>query len=113
MILGKRIREEREKRNWSQNDLAEKLKVSRQSISKWEIGSAYPDLERLIQISEIFDTSLDSLVLGTVKNKETIRNFGMTFWDFLNHRWWIIFVITWCLAWLLPVIIQATIRALK
>ena len=40
MILGQRIREERERRNWTQNDLAELLNVSRQSISKWEIGSA-------------------------------------------------------------------------
>ncbi|PHD62755.1 helix-turn-helix transcriptional regulator, partial [Bacillus toyonensis] len=39
MIFSERLKEEREKRNWSQNDLAEKLHVSRQSVSKWETGN--------------------------------------------------------------------------
>lgn len=73
MILGQRIREERERRNWTQNDLAELLNVSRQSISKWEIGSAYPDIERLIQISDLFEVSLDSLIRGDEKFQKKIK----------------------------------------
>ena len=111
MILGQRIREERERRNWTQNDLAELLNVSRQSISKWEIGSAYPDIERLIQISDLFEVSLDSLIRGDEKFQRKIKvessKVGMTFWDFMSYRWWVIFVVAWCLAWLLPVIIHA------
>lgn len=111
MILGQRIREERERKNWTQNDLAELLNVSRQSISKWEIGSAYPDIERLIQISDLFEVSLDSLIRGDEKFQKKIKvensKVGMTFWDFMSYRWWVIFVVEWCLAWLLLVIIHA------
>ncbi|RHW46010.1 transcriptional regulator [Bombilactobacillus bombi] len=111
MILGQRIKEEGEKRGWTQNDLAELLNVSRQSVSKWEIGTAYPDIERLIQISDLFQVSLDSLIKGDEKFQKKIKvqnpQVGMTFWDFLSKRWWIIFVVAWCLAWLLPVIVHA------
>lgn len=44
MVLGQRIKEEREKLGWTQDRLAEELHVSRQAISKWEVGSAYPDI---------------------------------------------------------------------
>ncbi|RWY86189.1 helix-turn-helix transcriptional regulator [Pediococcus acidilactici] len=53
-MVGQRIRKEREKRGWSQNDLAKLLQVSRQTISKWETESAYPDVERLMQLSDLF-----------------------------------------------------------
>lgn len=64
MILGQRIKEEREKRQWTQDYLAETLNVSRQAISKWEVGSTYPDIDRLVQISNLFDITLDSLIKG-------------------------------------------------
>ncbi|WP_253290321.1 helix-turn-helix domain-containing protein [Levilactobacillus brevis] len=38
--------------------------VSRQAISKWEVGSTYPDIDRLVQISNLFDITLDSLIKG-------------------------------------------------
>ncbi|MGL5900600.1 MAG: helix-turn-helix domain-containing protein [Lactobacillaceae bacterium] len=111
MILGNRIREEREKKNWTQNKLAEILNVSRQSISKWETGSAYPDIERLIQISDLFKVSLDSLIRDDEKFQKKIKvknsKNGMTFWDFLSYRWWLVFVVAWCLTWLLPIVINA------
>ncbi len=50
MARYKNEKEEREKRNWSQNDLAEKLHVSRQSVSKWETGKNYPSIEIIIQL---------------------------------------------------------------
>lgn len=64
MTLGQRIKEEREKRQWTQDYLAETLNVSRQAISKWEVGSTYPDIDRLVQISNLFDITLDSLIKG-------------------------------------------------
>jgi DNA-binding XRE family transcriptional regulator len=48
MIFSERLKQEREKRNWSQNDLAEKIHVSRQSVSKWETGKNYPSIEVII-----------------------------------------------------------------
>ena len=48
----------------SQEDLAEKLNVTRQSVSKWEVGETMPDTDKLIKISEIFNVSTDYLLKG-------------------------------------------------
>lgn len=52
----------RKENNITQEELADKLGVSRQAVSKWESGMAYPDTEKLIQISKIFNISLDELI---------------------------------------------------
>ncbi|AAP08019.1 MULTISPECIES: helix-turn-helix domain-containing protein [Bacillus] len=62
MIFSERLKEEREKRNWSQNDLAEKLHVSRQSVSKWETGKNYPSIEIIIHLSDLFGITIDELL---------------------------------------------------
>ncbi|HFJ9457209.1 TPA: helix-turn-helix domain-containing protein [Bacillus cereus] len=64
MIFSERLKEEREKRNWSQNDLAEKLYVSRQSVSKWETGKNYPSIEIIIHLSDLFGITIDELLRG-------------------------------------------------
>lgn len=64
MNLGKKIYEQRIKKNLSQGDLANLLNVSRQSVSKWENNNTVPDLEKMIKLSEIFEISLDELVKG-------------------------------------------------
>lgn len=64
MELGKKIQKIRKNNNLSQSDLAEMLGVSRQSVSKWETGTATPEISKLIQISEMFDISVD-MILGT------------------------------------------------
>lgn len=61
MSLGERIYNLRTEKNMSQEELAEHLNVSRQSVSKWETDSAIPELEKLIKICDIFETSLDEL----------------------------------------------------
>lgn len=58
----------------SQEDLAEKINVSRQAISKWERGEAYPDIENLLAISQLFDVTLDALVNGTIETDEASSN---------------------------------------
>lgn len=70
MNLGETIYRLRTEKQLSQGDLAEMLKVSRQSISKWENNSAVPELEKLIRLSEIFEVSLDELVKGEEKFKD-------------------------------------------
>ena len=57
----------RNKKNISQEDLAEVLDVSRQSISKWENDKAYPEMTRLLFMSDYFDVSLDYLMRGIDK----------------------------------------------
>ena len=58
MNLGERIFQLRTQLELSQNDLAEMLHVSRQSVSKWENNNAVPDLEKAVKLSEIFGVSL-------------------------------------------------------
>lgn len=62
MILADKIINERKKNGWSQEDLADKLSVSRQSVSKWEGAQSVPDLNRIIQMAELFNVSLDYLL---------------------------------------------------
>lgn len=84
------------KKGWSQNDLAKLLQVSRQTISKWETESAYLDVERLMQLSDLFEISLDALIRDREVPAKKLRvqraRTGMTFWDFLSKRWWLIFI---------------------
>lgn len=53
----------RKKNGFSQEELANRLNVSRQTISKWEVGDSTPDMEKLIAISDLFDISLDELIM--------------------------------------------------
>ena len=62
MILADKIINERKKNGWSQEELAEMLSVSRQSVSKWESAQAAPDLNRIIKMAEIFGVSTDYLL---------------------------------------------------
>lgn len=63
MNLPQKIYELRKTNGMSQEQLAEKINVSRQSISKWESGESAPELERLIELSRVFDVSTDYLLL--------------------------------------------------
>ena len=56
----------RKKKGLSQEELANRLNVSRQTISKWEVGDSTPDMEKLIAISDLFEISLDELVMDKV-----------------------------------------------
>ena len=71
MNLGERIYKLRTEKNLSQGDLAERLDVSRQSISKWENNSSVPELEKIVKLSEVFEVSLDELVKGEGLPKRT------------------------------------------
>ena len=63
MSLGTKLYELRNKAGLSQDALAEKLDVSRQSVSKWETDVSVPELEKLVRLSELFHVTLDELVL--------------------------------------------------
>ncbi|EWM52711.1 helix-turn-helix domain-containing protein [Ruminococcus flavefaciens] len=65
MILADKIIELRKRAGMSQEELAEKLGVSRQSVSKWEGAQSTPDLNRVLQLSEIFGVSTDTLLKDT------------------------------------------------
>ena len=62
MILADKIINERKKCGWSQEELAEKLNVSRQSVSKWEGAQATPDIQKILKMAELFGVSTDYLL---------------------------------------------------
>ena len=62
MLLGERLRETRQKKGVSQSTVAEHLNISRQSISKWENNSSYPDLDNLVRLSEYYEVTVDDLL---------------------------------------------------
>jgi len=66
MNLGTQIKKYRAEFSLSQDELAEKLFVTRQSISNWENDKTYPDIKSLVLLSEVFSVSLDQLVKGDV-----------------------------------------------
>ena len=76
MSLGKKIAILRKEYHMSQEQLAEKLKVTRQTISKWELDETTPDILQAKEISKIFQISLDTLTDSDFKNivEEKIRN---------------------------------------
>ena len=65
MNIGERIMALRKEKNISQTELAKRLNVSRQAVSKWEQGTSSPDTERLIQLAEILGTEVEYLATGT------------------------------------------------
>ena len=109
MNLSKQIKKHRERLSLSQEGLAEKLYVSRQTISNWENEKSYPDVHNLLLLSVLFDVSLDELVKGDVEQmKETIEKTAMDHYTkimlvftllaaisvgpalFLPGHWWIV-----------------------
>lgn len=75
MELGRQIKKYRNERSLSQDALAEKIYVSRQTISNWENDKSYPDVNSLVLLSKVFDVSLDQLIKGDVdKMTEQVNN---------------------------------------
>ncbi|MCO6183152.1 helix-turn-helix transcriptional regulator [Leuconostoc fallax] len=111
-LFPKQLKKYRTNLAMSQEDVADKLFISRQAVSRWESGDAMPDITNLIKLSEIFDCSLDSLVLGVEpkangdehyidpkeftfdprKGKYIRKRHGMNFWEFLVAYWWVVVI---------------------
>lgn len=70
MEFNNKLYELRKQKGLSQEELAGRLNVSRQTISKWEVGESAPDMDNLVSISELFGVSLDELVLDKTPEKE-------------------------------------------
>ena len=99
MEIGKRIKELRNGKGWSQEVFAEKTYVSRQTVSSWENDKSYPDIKSLLLMSELFDMSLDELIKGDVVemkkeiNNESIREF---------NKWSNIFAASYIIGLIIP-----------
>ncbi len=89
MNVGARIKKYREKQNISQDELALKIFVSRQTISNWETSKSYPDIKSLTMLSNIFHVTLDDFIKGDIEemkkiiSKEKIEKFNIMSYIFL------------------------------
>ena len=70
LMLSEKIRLCRKQAGLSQEELADQLEVSRQAISKWEMGQSAPDPEKIVRMSELFGVSTDTLLL---RNNENVQ----------------------------------------
>ena len=93
MKFGDKLIELRKKNGLSQEELAEKLGVSRQSVSKWESNNTYPETDKIIQIANLFDCSMDDLINDKItdveaslrKNKNNIQYVWDSFIEFITN----------------------------
>ena len=82
MTLGEKIAKQRKELNFTQEQLADILGVSRQSISKWESDIAYPETDKLIELGKLFDCSMDYLLKEDVTEKQsTVTKGTEKIWD--------------------------------
>ena len=93
MKFGDKLIELRKKNGLSQEELAEKLGVSRQSVSKWESNNTYPETDKIVQIANLFDCSMDDLINDKVtdvesslrKNKNNIEKIWKSLLEFITN----------------------------
>lgn len=105
MQFHERLYEVRKRSGMTQADLAEKLDVSRQAVSRWELGTAKPDFENLIAISDLFGVPIDYLLKGNDAAESAISRSAesgiplktekSSFWETL---WWIALIAYFVLA---------------
>ena len=74
MIFADKVVQLRKKSGWSQEELAEKLNVTRQSVSKWEGAQSIPDLEKILQLAQIFGVSTDYLLKDELAEAEYTKS---------------------------------------
>ncbi len=70
MILADKIIRLRKKNGWSQEELADRMNVSRQAVSKWESAQTIPDLEKILQLGKLFGVTTDYLLKDEIENEE-------------------------------------------
>ena len=91
MNLADNLKRIRKDNNLSQEQLAEKLGVSRQSVSKWESGQSYPEMDKVLQICSLFNLNINELInenikeINEIKEAKNISNKYITsFFDYLT-----------------------------
>ena len=84
MEIANQIKRLRNEKRLSQDELAEKIFVSRQTVSNWENEKTYPDIKSLLLLSEVFETSLDALIKGDL-NEMKRRIDGQEYAQFVSN----------------------------
>ena len=88
MKLCEKLQKLRKEKGYSQEQLADLLDVSRQSVSKWESGTTYPEMDKLLSLCKIFNVSLDELTNDEITDKNIMdkkkNNFSNIFYAILD-----------------------------
>jgi len=69
MNIGEKLFELRKSKNLTQDDVAEKLNITRQTVSKWETNQSTPDFDKIVPLCELFEISTDELLKGEKKEE--------------------------------------------
>ena len=103
MEIGKQIKKYRSELSLSQEDFADKIFVTRQTVSNWENDKSYPDINSLVLMSEVFGISLDSLVKGDIeKMQEEIKKEDIEYFNKANR--WLTAAFIWDFLMLVPLV---------
>lgn len=103
MELSNQIRKYRTEQKLSQEELAEKVYVSRQTISNWENGKSYPDIHSLLLLSSLFEISLDQLIKGDVEiMKQEINQAEVEKYNRYGNAYTMLFIA--CLVTFIPLV---------
>lgn len=87
MTFGEKLSRLRKENNYTQEQLADLLGVSRQSVSKWESDLAYPETDKLVKLGELFDCSMDYLLKEDVTEKRGARSMdGGNVWEYIKKQ---------------------------
>jgi len=87
MTLGEKLSKHRKEYNYTQEQLADILGVSRQSVSKWESDIAYPETDKLIKLGKLFECSVDYLLNEDITEKEgVVKTESESLWDKLKKQ---------------------------
>ncbi|HJG03423.1 MAG TPA: helix-turn-helix domain-containing protein [Megamonas funiformis] len=73
IIFAKNLKKYREKNGWTQQHLADILNVSRQAVSKWELASSEPDLDKISEISKLFNITVDDILENDVEKYKLLK----------------------------------------
>lgn len=101
MTLGEKLQKLRKDQKMSQEELASKITVSRQAVSKWELNEALPDTENIIQLSKVLGVSIDYLLNNEIENIEEtpiLKEITKKVKKEYNNLWTIVTVISIILA---------------
>ncbi|SCT09195.1 helix-turn-helix domain-containing protein [Staphylococcus caeli] len=97
MKMAEQIKKHRKELGLTQEELADKLNTTRQSVSKWEQGTLEPNIQMINNLAVLFGISLDNLVNGKsndeVNVNENCVSRPMNFWEFASQKWWLIIII--------------------
>ena len=103
MEIGKQIKKYRSELSLSQEEFADKIYVTRQTVSNWENDKSYPDINSLVLMSEVFGISLDTLVKGDIEEmNEKIKTEDIEYLNKANRRLTLAFV--WDFFMLVPML---------